>query len=88
MIRAGLGSFGIKLANTALGFAVATALARGLGTAGYGVYSYVFSLVSLLAIPAQLGLPSLVVRETAKAYVHQQWALMKGLWRTSSIAAG
>jgi O-antigen/teichoic acid export membrane protein len=87
VIRAGLGSFGIKLANTALGFAVATALARGLGTAGYGVYSYVFSLVSLLAIPAQLGLPSLVVRETAKAYVHQQWALMKGLWRTSSIAA-
>jgi O-antigen/teichoic acid export membrane protein len=48
----------------------------------------VFSLVSLLAIPAQLGLPSLVVRETAKAYVTQQWSLMKGLWRTSSIAAG
>jgi O-antigen/teichoic acid export membrane protein len=87
VVRAGISSFGIKLASTALSFAVATVLARALGTAGYGIYSYVFALVSLLAIPAQLGLPSLVVRETAKAFVNEKWSLMKGLWRSCSIAA-
>jgi O-antigen/teichoic acid export membrane protein len=59
-------------------------LARVLGAESYGVYTYVLSLVSLLAIPAQLGLPSLVVRETAKAQANEDWSLMRGLWRWSS----
>jgi O-antigen/teichoic acid export membrane protein len=59
-------------------------LARTLGPEGYGVYAFFFALVSLLAIPAQIGMPNLVVRETAKLEATEQWGLMLGLWRWST----
>lgn len=53
---------------------------RVLGPEQYGIYSYVLAIVSILAIPAMFGLPSLIVRETAKAEVKQEWGKMRGLW--------
>src|SRR5690606_19755649 len=38
------------------------------------------AIVSILAIPAMFGLPSLIVRETAKSEVKQEWGKMRGLW--------
>jgi len=86
LIRGGLGSVALKLGSTALGFLLAILLARALGPEGYGVYAFVFAIVSLLAIPTQLGLPQLVVRETAKAQAAEEWGLMRGLWRWSTLA--
>ena len=88
LLRGGIGSVAVKIAATGLSFAVAVVLARMLGPEGYGVYAYAFALVSLLAIPAQFGLPSLVIRETAKAQANEDWALMRGLWRWATGMAG
>ena len=87
LTRGGIGSIAIKFSNTLLGLALAIVLARALGPEGYGTYAYVLALVSILAIPAQFGLPRLVVRETAKAQVSEKWGLMRGIWRWSSITA-
>lgn len=87
LVRGGFGSLALKLVSAGLGFALAVILARVLGPAGYGVYAYVFALVSLLAIPAQFGLPHLVVRETARAQARAEWGLMRGVWRWSALAA-
>lgn len=88
LMRGGAGSVGLNVANVSLGLAVAVVLARVLGPKNYGIYTYVYALVSLLAVPAQFGLPTLVVRETAKAEVKQEWGLMRGLWRwAGSVAA-
>ncbi len=84
LLRGGAGSVGVKVVATGLSFMVAVALARTLGPEGYGIYSYAFALISVLAIPAQFGLPSLVIRETAKAHAKQQWGLMRGIWRWSN----
>jgi O-antigen/teichoic acid export membrane protein len=84
--RGALGSVLLKIISTLLSLLLAIVLARMLGPAGYGTYTYVFALVSLLAISAQIGLPSLVVRETAKAHATKQWGTMRGLWRWSSLA--
>lgn len=80
LMRGGLASIAIKIFG--LGFSLLTAiiLARTLGPEQYGVYSYVLAIVSILAIPAMFGLPTLIVRETAKAEVKQEWGLMRGLW--------
>ncbi len=80
LMRSGLASIVIKVFG--LGFSLITAivLARTLGPEQYGVYSYVLAIVSILAIPAMFGLPSLIVRETAKAEVQQEWGLIRGLW--------
>ncbi len=86
--RAGIGSLVIRIGNIGLGLVLAIVLARMLGPLGYGYYTYVFALVSILSIPAQFGLPSLVVRETAKAHVNENWGLMRGLWRWSMAVSG
>lgn len=87
LMRGGVGSVAIKIGSTLLNVVLAIVLARVLGAEGFGVYSFVFALISIMAIPAQMGLPNLVVRETAKAQAAGDWALMKGLWRWSSVMA-
>lgn len=77
----------VRVGNMALGFLVAVVLARSLGPDGYGVYTFVFAIVSLLAVPSKLGLPHVVVRETVRAQLDGDFALMKGLWRWTSGAA-
>jgi len=88
LLRGGMGSIAIKILATGLSFLVAVVLARLLGPEGYGIYAYTFALISLLAIPAQFGLPNLVVRETAKAHANEDWGLMSGIWRWANTAAG
>lgn len=55
-----------------------------MGSEQYGVYTYFFEIFMVLAIPAQFGLPTLIVRETAKDLETQAWGNIKGLWRWSS----
>lgn len=83
-----IGSLTVGLAGTLFGLVLAVILARKLGPEGYGIYAYVFALVSLLAIPAQLGLPNLLIRETARAHVNAEWGLMRGLWHWATLAVG
>ncbi|PSJ23335.1 flippase [Halomonas sp. ND22Bw] len=71
----------MKASHALATFALAVVLARVLGAGGYGVYAFALSFIMLLAIPAQVGLPHLVVRETAKAQANQNWGVMRGLWR-------
>jgi len=84
--RGGLGSLGVKAAQAVLAFAVAATLARLLGPEGYGVYAFALAVLMIIALPAQVGLPHLVVRETAKAQADGDWGLMRGLWRWSNRA--
>jgi O-antigen/teichoic acid export membrane protein len=82
--RGALGNVAVKIISLLLGFFLMVLLARTLGPEGYGVYAFFFALVSLLAIPAQIGMPNLIVRETAKLEATEQWGLMLGLWRWST----
>lgn len=59
-------------------------LARILGPEGYGAYSFALTIIALLALPVHMGLPTLVVRETARAAALKDWALMRGIWGWSS----
>lgn len=87
LLRGGVGSIAIKIGATGLNVLLAIVLARTLGAEEFGVYSFIFALITIMAIPAQMGLPNLVVRETAKARAAGDWALMKGLWRWSTLMA-
>jgi O-antigen/teichoic acid export membrane protein len=81
LVRNGIGSLILKAAYILLSFVITVTLARTLGANGYGVYAYIFALVSLLSIPAEFGLPQLVIRETAKALARQEWGAIQGVWR-------
>lgn len=88
LIRSGIGGGVIKVSATLINTLLTILLARALGAEGYGVYAYVFSLVAVLAIPAQSGLPILVLRETATAHATKQWGLLRGIWRWANAAVG
>lgn len=65
LLRALVGSMGLRLLGMLLGFLVGVQLARGLGPSGYGVYGIAMSVISLLLIPLEFGVPQLVTREVA-----------------------
>lgn len=80
LMRDGAVSIAIKALSIGLSVLTVIVLARALGPEQYGTYSYVLGIVSLLAIPAMFGLPTLIVRETAKAEVNREWGKIRGLW--------
>ncbi|UTV86706.1 flippase [Cobetia amphilecti] len=86
VFRGSIGSISIKLLSTSLGFLSVLVLARVLGAESYGVYAFTIAIISLVAVPAQLGLPQLIIRESAKARALEEWSILKGLWRWSTLA--
>jgi len=83
LIKGVSGSFIIRVASTALSFGVAVVLARILGAEGFGVYAFCISASQLLAVPAMLGLPQLIVREVSAYQNKENFALMRGILRRS-----
>lgn len=79
-IREGLIILIIKVSSVIIGFLLAVMLARILGVSQYGVYAYVFSIISILNIPAQFGVTNYVVRETAKSIIDNDYIKLCGLW--------
>lgn len=84
LFRAARGGLLLRIVALAATFATSVVLARALGPAQFGVYAYVFALVTLLAFPAQVGVPTLLVRETARYQAQAQWSRLRGLWRWAS----
>lgn len=81
-------SFILKILHKGIGFAVAVLLARSLGADGYGVYAYAFALVTLLALPAEVGFPTLLVRETARGMAAKQPGVVRGVWVWAGRSTG
>jgi len=81
LLRGTAGLLGLRLVHAGLTLALAVVLARLLGPEGYGVYAHVLALVTLLAVPARLGLPNLVVREVAAGLAGRQWGRVRALLR-------
>lgn len=57
---------GDRFISLGIGFLISVVIARYLGPKGFGIYSYVLSLVSLFAVAGHMGLSGLVVREIIK----------------------
>jgi len=66
-LRLAMGVGAINLAERAIGILLGIMLARWLGAEGYGTYAYVMAWVVILNIPAQFGLPDLLMRDLAVA---------------------
>jgi O-antigen/teichoic acid export membrane protein len=78
LVKGVLGTAGVKIAHGILGFVTAIVLAKMLGPSGYGTYAFVMALVGFLAIPSELGVPGLAVREIATTNARKDWSHMRG----------
>ncbi|MCC0176458.1 flippase [Waterburya agarophytonicola K14] len=79
------GVMGLKIAASGLGFILNIFLARFLGVADFGVYTYALAWRDLLIIPALLGLDTLIVREVAVYRTKSAWGLLGGILRWSNF---
>jgi O-antigen/teichoic acid export membrane protein len=78
--REALWSLGLKITYAGLTFLATILLVRLLGATGYGVYAYIYALITVLSIPSQFGLPPLLLRETAKGMAREDASLVRGIW--------
>jgi O-antigen/teichoic acid export membrane protein len=83
-----IGSMGLKMASAGLGFLSTVLLARLLEPAGYGVYAYIYAWINVLSVLTQFGLPTLVVRETARGMAQGRPDLVQGVWRWAGRITG
>src|SRR5690606_23744752 len=83
LVKAVAGSAGLRIAGMGFGFLVGVQLARGLGAEGYGIYGVAMSIITLLTVPTEFGLPQLLTREVAAAQALGQWGKMHGILRWS-----
>ena len=78
LIKGVFGTAGIRVAQAAIGFVTAIVLAKMLGPSGYGTYTFVMAVVAFVAMPTELGIPGLAVREIAVANARKDWNHMRG----------
>jgi O-antigen/teichoic acid export membrane protein len=84
--RGALGVLALQAAALLLGMLVNVLLARMLYPQGFGRYVFAFTAVSLITMPLQSGLATLLVREVAVYELRQEWGLIHGLLRASNAA--
>ena len=88
LLKNGIGNVFVRVASRVLALVLSIILARTLEPKGYGTYAYVLTVFSIVAVSAQFGLPTLLIRETAKAHVRKRWGILRGLWRWMIIVGG
>lgn len=81
LVGSAVAAFSLKMVNTALSLGTSVLVARLLGADSYGMYAFAIACVTLLEVPAQLGLPTLVVRLTAAYAATGEWSRLRGLLR-------
>jgi O-antigen/teichoic acid export membrane protein len=79
ILKGAAGSAGLKGVNLLFGLLATAFLGRVLLPRQYGYYTFASTVVTLLALPVQAGLPQLMTREIAKYQLAGQWGHIRGL---------
>lgn len=87
LVKSVIGSAGLRIVGMVFSFLVGVLLTRNLGAAGYGVYGVSMSIIALLSVPVEFGMPQLLVREVSAAEVAGNWGRMRGVLHWASHAA-
>ena len=79
LARAAAGSFGLSVIQTALVTLTTIVLARVMGVSDYGSYAFVIATITLLGVPAMLGIDRLLIRDLAVYVGDNSYGLARGL---------
>lgn len=72
-------AFGLRVALVVVNLATAVLLARLLGPDRYGAYVFALSVMTILALPGQAGVPLILVREISFLVTDRDWPRVLGL---------
>lgn len=85
LLYTGVSMLLLQAGGMTVAFVLSVVLARSLGVTEFGIYSYALSIATLLAVPVQLGLPTLVVRDTARLKQAGETRQMYRLWSWTTL---
>lgn len=85
LVRGALGIGGLQVVSIGLQFATVVVLARALGEAGFGAYSYALTWALVLLGPATFGIGPIVTRETAAGVATGEGWRVRGVRRFALI---
>ena len=90
VLKSVVGTAGLRILGMFFSFLLGVQLARGMGAEGYGTYGLAMSVVALLAVPVEFGVPQLVTREVASAHVREEWGSLVGVlrWARRNLLVG
>ena len=72
-------SLALRMSIPIIAFVITWWLATILGPEELGVYTYAFSIITLLSVFAQFGLPNLTLREVSQGNALSEWSRVKGI---------
>lgn len=78
-------SFGLRGGGALISVVVSVMLARLLGPAAFGVYVFALAVVNLLAVPAQFGIGTVLIRFCSAYENEESWGLLRGLLQWSNV---
>jgi O-antigen/teichoic acid export membrane protein len=81
LLRGFAGSGAVQGVGMLFTFLVGIQLARGLGAASYGRYGIALAVLTVMTVPATLGIPKLIVREVAAALSWRDLPKLYGVLR-------
>jgi len=79
LVRGATGVGLLKILSMPLGVAASVIVARYLGPEGYGKYSFVMTVMTVMSLPIGSGIKQLTTREIASYYDSNNWPFFKGL---------
>jgi O-antigen/teichoic acid export membrane protein len=79
LARAAAGSFGLSVVQMLITTLTTIVLARVMGVADYGTYAFVIATVTLLGVPAVLGVDRLLIRDLAVYVGDRSYGLARGI---------
>lgn len=82
--RSGIAGFFARILSMVSMLSASVILARSMGPDEYGIYVFALAVLTTVGVPVQLGLPTLIVRETANSRANQDWPLLRGIWKWSA----
>lgn len=85
MARRTLVSMGLKFTSLGLGFGATALMARLMDKADFGLYSFAISIIMILGVLVQFGLPTLATRELARLSEAGGWGEIRGFGRFSGL---
>jgi len=84
IFRAAAGTLALRVVAASLTLILSGVIARNLGVADYGTYTYALTCIYFLATPACLGIDRLLVRLIAVYQAHDDWSKVRGILRWSN----
>jgi O-antigen/teichoic acid export membrane protein len=84
LLKGVTGTAGLMAINVLLLLVISMLLARALGPENFGIYTFILAIIALLSLPTKAGLSDLLLRETARNQLNQNWGLIRGLLKLAN----